>query len=70
MSGTMRALATEVWALAGDFGGIYGWLPALAESVLKGGTTEDQVGDIRLCEVDGGPGYGETQTARSDTDTT
>lgn len=68
--GTIPAPVAEVWALAGDFGGISGWLPALANSGLRHGGTGDQVGDIRHCEVDGGPSYDETQTAQSDADHT
>ena len=35
VSGTIPGPVAEVWALAGDFGGIAEWLPALAGSNLR-----------------------------------
>lgn len=70
VNGTIPAPAARVWEVAGDFGRIAEWVPALASSELKDGATGSQVGDVRQCQLDGGPSLNETQTARSDTDRT
>ena len=70
VSGTISGRVAEVWAVAGDFGGIAEWLPALAGSNLASGSTGNQAGDVRQCTIEGGPTLTETQTARSDADRT
>jgi hypothetical protein len=70
VSGVIPASVGEVWAVVGDFGGIAGWVPALAKSELAPGATGSQVGDVRSCTIDGGPDLVESQTARSDADYT
>ena len=70
VSGVIPAPVGEVWAVVGDFGGIAGWVPALAKSELASGSTGSQVGDVRSCTIDGGPTLTENQTARSDADYT
>ena len=70
VSGVIPAPVGEVWTVVGDFGGIAGWLPAVAKSELAPGATGSQVGDVRSCTIDGGPTLTESQTARSDADYT
>ena len=53
VSGVIPAPVGEVWAVAGDFGGIAGWVPALAKSERAPGSTGSQVGDGRSCTIDG-----------------
>ena len=70
VNGVIPAPVGEVWAAAGDFSGIAGWVPALAKSELALRSTGSQVGDVRSCTIDGGPTLTENQTARSDADYT
>lgn len=70
VSGTIPGPIAAVWAVAGDFGGIAKWLPPLKASNLAAGFEGTSVGDMRQCDIDGGPSLVETQTARSDADWT
>ena len=70
VSGTIPAPIAAVWAVAGDFGGIAKWVPALKDSNLAPESSGASVGDIRQCVLEGGPSLVESQTARSDADWT
>ena len=70
VSGTIPGPIAAVWAVAGDFGGIAKWVPALKASNLAPESKGTSVGDMRQCDIDGGPSLVETQTARSDADWT
>ena len=60
----------DVWAVAGNFGGLADWVPPIVSSALASGATGGEVGDMREIVLDGGPTFIETQTARSDDDRT
>ena len=70
VNGVIPGPVAAVWAVAGDFGGIANWVPALKDSNLTPESNGTSVGDMRQCNIDGGPSLVETQTARSDADWT
>ncbi len=70
VTGTIPAPIADVWAVAGDFGRVADWVPALAGSELGAGSDGSSVGDTRQCQIEGGPALAEAQTARSDADYT
>lgn len=68
ISGRIPAPVSKVWSVAGGFGALADWHPGLSSSKLQHGASGDQVGDVRHCVIEGGPGFDETQTGRSDVD--
>jgi hypothetical protein len=58
--------AEAVWKVAGEFGGIAGWHPAITTSDFEPGKAGDTAGSIRVCALENGANLREEQVARSD----
>jgi uncharacterized protein YndB with AHSA1/START domain len=65
-SAIIPADADQVWRLAGDFNGLPGWHPAIAESKLTAGESAATVGAVRELTLGDGGKVVEKQVARDE----